>query len=653
MRQSLLRLGQVALTFALYATGNVIAAQFQVEEGVSILFPATAVAIVACMSFGWWAAIGIILGSIATPWGWGPGATFQAVFLSGVVNTVEGLIPYFVFRYRRDLTRDLRDMKSLVAFILFGTVINSGITAALGATFVLQEFSWHAFTVWWISDFVAAVLLAMPALAFGGVLLSRLLHGHRPEQPRTIANSLQVVTVIILLGFGASFAIRAYLVSRFESTRIEHLRMRAQTRETLIRLQANFLRAAFADPNDLGAVTKIASARGTNEDLLRILRPIIAIGAPGAKDELDRVAADTARWFANPVPRAAQPIAREILMLRAAVDQGSVAAEEQVAAKRRNIMIVTGLVDAAVFLILVLASAMLLYTISRPFAQIRTAIRTMREGEPPDTSAIDARYLEFKSIADTLGETARELRRREEELRLQTEKAIRASQHKSDFLAKMSHELRTPLNSIIGFSDLLMEQEDTIEKPKRLNFLDNVAGSARHLLKLINDLLDIAKVESGKMKMDMVDVDLRMPIANTVASTHSLFVRKHQEVELSLPDEPMIVRADVARMEQILLNLLSNANKFSPEGDRILVRGRGDDAMWTIEVIDHGIGIDREDHTRIFDEFEQVQIRGALSTGTGLGLALARRFVEAHGGEIAVESELGKGATFRVRLPRI
>jgi signal transduction histidine kinase len=217
----------------------------------------------------------------------------------------------------------------------------------------------------------------------------------------------------------------------------------------------------------------------------------------------------------------------------------------------------------------------------------------------------------------------------------------------------MSHELRTPLNSIIGFSDLLIEQEETIETPKRLNFLDNVAGSAKHLLKLINDLLDIAKVESGKMKMELVEVDLRMAVANTVASTQSLFVKKRQHVDVALPEQPMMVRADVARMEQVLLNLLSNANKFSPEGDRISIRGEATDRMWQIEVTDHGIGIAPEDHARIFDEFEQVEIHGIHATGTGLGLALARRFVEAHGGDIGVESALGAGAMFRVRLPRL
>jgi signal transduction histidine kinase len=323
------------------------------------------------------------------------------------------------------------------------------------------------------------------------------------------------------------------------------------------------------------------------------------------------------------------------------------------AAKRQKMMIVAGITDAIVFVILVLASAMLLFTISRPFVQLRSAIRTIREGELVDASSIDGRYLEFKSIADTLEDAARELRHREEELRQQTEKAVRASKAKSEFLAKMSHELRTPLNSIIGFSDLLTDQEETITRTKRLAFLQNVSGSARHLLGLINDLLDLAKIESGKLKLHLEDLDLRMSIRNTVASTQALFVRKKQDVEVVMPDEPMQMRGDAGRIEQILLNLLSNANKFSPEGDRITIRGDADEAMWRIEVTDHGIGIREEDQQRIFDEFQQVQTRGAPAIGTGLGLALARRFAEAHGGDITVASALGTGAVFRVRLPRM
>ena len=652
MNTAFLRLGQVLVTFVLFAACNLVALHFQVEEGVSILFPAAAVSIVACMSFGIWAAIGVVLGTIVTPYS--PSDTYTTLVMSGVICAVEGLIPYWVFTLRKDLTRDLRDMKSLVAFLLFGTILNSTVSAIAGALLVLPQFTWRGAFVWWISDFVAAVLLALPLLAFGGALFSRLFTGHRPEQPRTISNALQIVTVIILLGFGASFAIRSYLITHFEESRLTRQRTVTAAQERLSRIHSNFLRAVFADPNDLGARTAMVSARRTNDDLLSELAPLVQRATPQLVREYELVADGTRRWFAQPSNQTAvQQTARAVLALRSGIDHAHSVAEIDFTRTRRKILLVSAIVDAMVFLVLVLASATMLYTISRPFAQVRAAIERMRQGQPVDPSRVDAHYVEFQSIATTLEEAARELRQREEELRLQTEKAIRASKHKSDFLAKMSHELRTPLNSIIGFSDLLIEQEETITTEKRLGFLDNVAGSAKHLLKLINDLLDIAKVESGKMKMQFENVDLRLAISNTVASTQSLFVRKRQQVEVSLPPEPMMARADLGRLEQVLLNLLSNANKFSAEGDTVTVRSAGDDEMWHIEVADRGIGIRSEDQKRIFDEFEQVHERGVHSTGTGLGLALARRFVEAHGGDIAVESELGGGAVFRVRLPRL
>ena len=154
------------------------------------------------------------------------------------------------------------------------------------------------------------------------------------------------------------------------------------------------------------------------------------------------------------------------------------------------------------------------------------------------------------------------------------------------------------------------------------------------------------------MKLHLEAVDLRLAIANTVASTTPLFARKKQEVEVTLPEEPMIVRADVSRVEQVFLNLLANANKFSPEGRKIAIRSSESDRGWRIDVIDYGIGIRAEDQERIFDEFEQLHARGPNSTGTGLGLALARRFIEAHGGAIAVSSSPGSGSTFTVTLPR-
>jgi signal transduction histidine kinase len=666
IRTGLIRCAQIAVTFALFAFLNAISVQFEIENGVSILFPATAVAIVACMYFGVWAAIGIILGTFATPWS--PNADMQGLLLSGLVSAGEGMIPWVVFRLRRELHSDLRDMRSFLVFLLFGTVINTGFSAIAGNILVVAHSTagivWREVFVWWIADFTAALLLATPVLAFGGNLTSKLRADRQEAKPRTIVNALQILTVIILLGWGASFAIRQYLLNRLEEERLVQQHAWSEAATVANRMHSNFLRAAFIEPDDPHALAALETARATNAAHLARLQTLLGEVAPQLQRSLPEIATATSSWFAAQQrvlsgqsrdiggQQSAHLTGRSILALRAMMERGDQKAWAEFSVKRRRIMFVTTLVDVFVLVILLLASATLLLNISRPFAQIRTAIAAMREGATFESRRIDSRYLEFRSLAETMEDTATELRRREEELRLQTERAIAASKHKSDFLAKMSHELRTPLNSIIGFSDLLIEQEETISTEKRIAFLNNVSSSATHLLGLINDLLDIAKVESGKMPMNFEELDLRTAIANTVASTAPLFGRKGQAVELDIIAEPMIVRGDRSRVEQVLLNLLSNANKFSPVGEKITIRTAGTEDRWQVEIADHGVGISVADQRRIFSDFEQVYNGGLHPGGTGLGLALAKRFVEAHGGAIEVQSAVGEGSVFRVTLPR-
>jgi signal transduction histidine kinase/integral membrane sensor domain MASE1 len=666
VRTGLIRIGQIAVTFVLFALFNALAVHFEVENGVSILFPATAVSIVACMYFGVWAAIGIMLATFATPWS--PNADFEGLFLSGLVSSCEGMIPWLVFRVRRDLHTDLRDMRSFLVFLLFGTLINTTFSAIAGNLLVVAHATagivWREVFVWWIADFTAALLLATPFLAFGGNLFAKLRSDRKETELRTIVNALQILTVIILLGWGASFAIRLYLLDRLEEDRLVQQHTWSEAAAVANRMHSNFLRAAFIDRDDPHALAALETARATNAGHIATLQSLLRNVAPELQRALPPIATATTNWFATQhevlagkrdgigEQEGAHLTGRSILALRSMMERGDQKAWANFSIKRRRIMFVTTLVDVFVLVILLLASATLLLNISRPFAQIRSAIAAMREGATFESRRIDSRYLEFRSLAETIEETATELRRREEELRLQTERAIAASKHKSDFLAKMSHELRTPLNSIIGFSDLLIEQDETITPQKRIAFLTNVSSSATHLLGLINDLLDIAKVEAGKMPMNFGQIDLRHAIANTVSSTAPLFGRKSQEIELDLAQEPMFVRGDQSRVEQVLLNLLSNANKFSPAGGKITIRTRSADDRWQIEIADRGIGISAADQERIFRDFEQVYHGGLHPGGTGLGLALAKRFIEAHGGAIDVESAVGEGSLFRVTLPR-
>lgn len=662
-RAALIKSGEIAITLVVFAAFNAIGGWFDVGNGVSILYPATAVAVVACMTFGAWAAIGVVLGTIVTPWS--PDADFQSLLLSGLVIAAQGLIPWLVFRVRPGLSRDLSDLRSLSAFLAWGTIINTGLTAVVGNILVIQHepgvlLVWRDVFVWWIADFVAALLLATPLLAFGGALLDR----SSGARQRTITNALQIVTIVILLGIVASMAIRNYLLSQLERDRMKQHQTWTAAQHELNLLHGNLMHAALLSPSDPEASAKLEYARFTNETLLGDLSGVIGTSTPELQKAFPGVAASARRWFVAADSRLAGSVpqgnhdatlarnAQAVLELHEMIDDANAREWNAYVAARRKILTVTTLVDAAVFFTVVLAGVTLFYTVSRPFRQLRAALAAMQAGERFDATRVDSRYAEFRSVAKTLEETSVALHKREEELRTQTENALQASRHKSEFLAKMSHELRTPLNSIIGFADLLSEQEGTISSRKRLGFLGIVSTSAGRLLTLINDLLDIAKVESGKLKLDFDVIDLRMSVANTVSSTLPLFHRKNQTVEVVNFTEPMMVRADPSRIEQVFLNLLSNANKFSGEGKRITLRGTADGPMWCIDVIDEGIGIRAEDAERIFEDFEQVGAGNSGKGGTGLGLALVKHLVRAHGGEVELESTPGAGSKFRVRLPR-
>jgi signal transduction histidine kinase/CheY-like chemotaxis protein len=225
-----------------------------------------------------------------------------------------------------------------------------------------------------------------------------------------------------------------------------------------------------------------------------------------------------------------------------------------------------------------------------------------------------------------------------------------ASQAKSDLLASMSHELRTPLNAIIGFSDLMRGEPET-DGGHRVpaEWIDNVLSSGQHLLRLINDILDIAKVEAGRLELNRQDVALQRAVSEVTATLRPLVERKRLRLETRVA--ALTLSVDPIRLRQILDNLLSNAIKFTPEAGHIdiEVTRDGDDVL--VSIADSGIGIAADDQQRIFEEFQQVGETAARMGGTGLGLALTRRLVEAHGGEITVESSPDNGARFTVRLP--
>jgi len=226
-----------------------------------------------------------------------------------------------------------------------------------------------------------------------------------------------------------------------------------------------------------------------------------------------------------------------------------------------------------------------------------------------------------------------------------------ASQHKSEFLANMSHELRTPLNAIIGFSEVLSERMFGELNEKQDEYLRDIHASGQHLLSLINDILDLSKIEAGRMELELSAFDLLMTIDNALMLVRERAARRGIELHGSVDERLSQVQADERKIRQVLLNLLSNAIKFTPEGGRIEVGAKSVDGFVEVSVTDTGVGIAPEDQEAVFEEFKQVGTADKKVEGTGLGLALSRKFIELHGGKIWVKSQVGQGSTFTFTVP--
>ena len=241
-------------------------------------------------------------------------------------------------------------------------------------------------------------------------------------------------------------------------------------------------------------------------------------------------------------------------------------------------------------------------------------------------------------------------------LQLETEnrRIQEANRLKSEFLANMSHELRTPLNAIIGFAELLHDGQVQPETPQFKEFLGDILASGRHLLQLINDVLDLAKVEAGRVEFHPEAVELRKLVGEVVAILRTIAASKRIRVAIDISPELPMVHVDASRLKQVLYNYLSNALKFTGEEGRVAVRARPEGAsFFRVEVEDTGIGISDADAGKLFSEFQQLDAGAAKKhEGTGLGLALTKRLAEAQGGAVGVTSAPGKGSTFFVMLPR-
>ncbi|MBI1960527.1 MAG: GAF domain-containing protein, partial [Candidatus Rokubacteria bacterium] len=227
-----------------------------------------------------------------------------------------------------------------------------------------------------------------------------------------------------------------------------------------------------------------------------------------------------------------------------------------------------------------------------------------------------------------------------------------ANRHKSEFLANMSHELRTPLNAVIGFSEVLLERMFGEVNPKQEEYLNDILSSGKHLLSLINDILDLSKIEAGRMELEAQAFDLPAALDNALTLIRERAARHSIGLEVHVDPRIGEVVADERKVKQVLLNLLSNAVKFTPEGGTVTMSAALNGEAVVVSVADTGIGIAAEDQEAIFEEFRQVGDDYARKReGTGLGLALARRLVDLHGGTLSVQSEVGKGSTFTFTIP--
>ena len=244
-----------------------------------------------------------------------------------------------------------------------------------------------------------------------------------------------------------------------------------------------------------------------------------------------------------------------------------------------------------------------------------------------------------------------QLKASNEQLKLALKQLVAAIEHKSEFLAKMSHELRTPLTAILGFTDLLLDQDRGYGAAKQHAFLAQVRSAGGHLLDLINDLLDLAKVEAGKMEVEHKLLGLREVLEESAAVISGMADLKQIGLSVVVPDDDVMVIGDKKRLKQVVINLLSNAVKFTPPKGKVVLGLEAADRLARVWVEDSGSGIAVADQERIFQEFQQVKGTASQFAGTGLGLALCRFFVELHAGTISVRSELGMGSTFAFTLP--
>ena len=416
---------------------------------------------------------------------------------------------------------------------------------------------------------------------------------------------------------------------------------------------------ALADQAIAAALSQLGPA--TNETRFGFVPP------PEDEARLVRIRADYGRLAealkqVTALDRAGAPSAKTKQLLTAAIDADNdlgaqtnrlaattraktnalIAQNHSSYAASRNLFIGVGAGSIALALLL---GFVLSWSLVGPIQRTETRLAEIAAGD-------FSKHVEVPN-RDELGALAVNLNRMNDELRRLYGELETVSRHKSEFLANMSHELRTPLNAIIGFSELLQQQLAGELNEQQLGYVDDVLDGGRHLLSLINEILDLAKVEAGKMELDLAAVSLRTTLESGLTMHAEQAGRTGVVLGLSLDPEEITVQADERKLRQVVFNLLSNAVKFTPPAGRVDISARMTDGVVEVAVTDNGPGIAAEDQELIFEEFGQARTAasGMPHGGTGLGLPLSRKFIELHGGHLWVESVPGAGSTFRFTLP--
>jgi len=385
----------------------------------------------------------------------------------------------------------------------------------------------------------------------------------------------------------------------------------------------------FVPPaEDEGFLRKI---RAEGRELSNVMDGIIA--GNGAESE-------SLRPRAEQLASNLRTIANELANVTRAKTDAVIAQNASAYTHSRNLFI--GVAAGAIALALLLGFV-LSWSLIGPIQRIDTRLAGIASGDFSQHVEVDNR--------DELGALGANVNRMNDELQRLYRELEAASRHKSEFLANMSHELRTPLNAILGFSQVLREQMFGEVNEKQKEYLEDILSSGNHLLSLINDVLDLSKVEAGQIELEIAAFSLRDALERGVVMVRERASKDGVRLALATEPEVDVVEGDERRIRQVIFNLLSNAVKFTPAGGSIDVSAAKVNGEVRVAVADTGPGLSPDDHERIFEEFQQTEAGIEQREGTGLGLALSKRFVELHGGRIWVDSEPGRGSTFVFTLP--